>query len=347
MSIVVYTGKPGSGKTYRVVKELLEDSGRYYVFHNIDGLKESLIEGGRFIQSWRDVPDFFTKAKQEEVSNWAREKHGRSVLVIVDEAQMIFGDKNAELKGWLSWHRHLGQDIKLIAQHFKMIHQDYYNLADYEIRGKRGFVTSQMVYQWSVNGEVFKTDRIPVNKAVFAAYQSFVGGEVNKGRSKMLLYAAAGVVLAVGLGFYTITWGLSNTFTKGQPKGKKTQAAQVENRPSAGSDRAGSRPAPAPVDQFLEDMKLYSFAGIVGGRVMLQDVRTLAMVSLSDLTEYRLIESSGRGCLVHIPERGLLRLNVRGARYLAASKIQDGGRAPAPSDRARTHGVEQDGKNGT
>lgn len=113
MSIAVYTGKPGSGKTYRVVKELLEDEGRYYVFHNIDGLKESLIEGGRYIQNWTSIENFFTKEKQEEISSWARSEYNRSVLVIVDEAQTWFGDRSAKIKAWLTQHRKLGQDIML------------------------------------------------------------------------------------------------------------------------------------------------------------------------------------------------------------------------------------------
>ena len=146
----MYTGKPGSGKSYRVVYQLLRDSGRYYVFHNIAGLREAMIEDGQYIQRWDDIPQFFSKTKQEEICKWVKEKYNRSTLIVIDEAQCWFGERNAEYRAWLSWHRHLGQDIWLVCQHYKMLHSDYYNLADYECRGKRGIATGQFVYQYSV-----------------------------------------------------------------------------------------------------------------------------------------------------------------------------------------------------
>lgn len=334
MSIILYTGKPGAGKTYRVVHELLRDSGRYFVFHNIDGLRESMIEEGRYIQSWVDIPGFFTKAKQEEVCKWAREKYDRSVLVIVDEAQMIFGDRNAELKAWLSWHRHLGQDIKLICQHYKMILSDYYNLCDYEIRGKRGFMTSRLVYQWGVNGETFKTDRLPINKATFAAYRSFVGGEVNKGRSKMMLYAAGACALAVVMGVYVIGFGLPSVFAKagGEKRSSISQQRQVASPVAKTPKKSAGVP---PSDPFLDRLMSLSFAGVVGGRVLVQDCATLQIMPLSDVMEYKTVEVTGRSALVMTRDRGLMRLNVRSGRYAAAGKIRYEARATEPPAQAR------------
>lgn len=336
MSIIVYTGKPGAGKTYRVVKELLEEEGRYFVFHNIDGLKESMIEGGRYIQSWVGIDNFFTKAKQVSLCESVRSTHNRSVLVIIDEAQTWFADRNSEIKAWLSWHRHLGQDIKIICQHYRMLNQDFYNLADYEIRGKRGYITSRMVYQWGVNGETFKTDRISVNKAVFAAYTSFVGGEVNKGRSLILYYAVGAFVLAVCMGTYVIAWGLPGAFTKGQkPVHKSSEVAVAGSGPK--KSKVG-KPAPPPKDEFLEAAKKLSYAGIVGGRVLVQDVETLSIGPLSDHMQYQLVESDGRGCLVLTREKGLLRLNVRPSRYIAAAKVKSQARETQPPAGSRADG---------
>lgn len=333
MSIVLYTGKPGAGKTYRVVHELLRDSGRYFVFHNIDGLREAMIEEGRFIQSWVDIPDFFTRKKQEEVCKWARDEYDRSVLVIVDEAQMWFADRNGEIKAWLSWHRHLGQDVKLICQHYKMIQQDFYNLCDYEIRGKRGFITSKMVYQWGVNGEVFKTDRLAVNKAVFAAYRSFVGGEVNKGRSKILYYAGGACVLAVAMAVYVIGFGLPSVFAKASGPVKKKV---VGDTPSVAAKASGSmKKVDPPRDQVLDKLQRVSFAGVIGGRVLVQDLDSLSVYPLSDIMEYRLLECDSRSALIVHKEKGLVKIRVRGSRYLAAAKIKPEARATEPPAQAR------------
>lgn len=335
MSIVVYTGKPGSGKSYRVVHELLRDEGRYYVFHNIDGLKEVLIEDGRYIEDWRAIDGFLTKAKQESLSAAVRERYGRSMLVIVDEAQMVMADKNSEIKGWLSWHRHLGQDIKIICQHYKMISPDLYNLADYEIRGKRGFVTSQFVYQWCVNGEVFKTDRIKRSDATFAAYRSFVGQEVTKGRSKLLALAAGCCVVAMAMGIYTIGWGLPTTF--------QNEKKRVANNTSSRSPDGVMQKKKDIVKKetssevtLLQKLQSYSYAGCVGGDVLLQSTSDLSLTRLSEVANYRLLEANRNGARIMIPKMGIIWLGVKNSRYQVAEKLP--ARATVHPDLARAGG---------
>lgn len=320
MSIVVYTGKPGAGKSYRVVHELLRDEGRYYVFHNIDGLKEVLIEEGRYIEDWRTIDGFLTKSKQESLSCAVRERYGRSMLVIVDEAQMIMADKNSEIKAWLSWHRHLGQDVKIICQHYKMIASDLYNLADYEIRGKRGFVTNQFVYQWCVNGEVFKTDRLKKSKATFAAYKSFVGAEVTKGRSRLLALGIGGCVIAMAMGIYTIGWGLPTTFSNQEKKkGKVMAGKEVSER---GKKKEAENGREKTDDRRLVDvLAKYSYAGYVGGEVMVQDLNDLGIRPLSGMTSYQVIEVNGRRARVMIPKIGMMVIGTKGQRYQVGRKM--------------------------
>lgn len=332
MAIVVYTGKPGSGKTYRVVSELLADEGRYYVFHNIDGLKESLIESGKYIQSWTGIDGFFTKRKQEEISDWARKEYDRAVLVIIDECQVVLGDRNAEIKAWLSWHRHLGQDIKLICQHYKMIQGDYYNLADYEIRGKRGYITKQFVYQWTVNGEAFKTDRLKKSKAVFAAYRSFVGSEVNKGGSKILLFALGVAVFAIVSGVYVIGWGLPTAFEAAGGKKVSRPDARMVGKEKNGSVQVPVKPAKPP-DVVGDRLAWVSYAGIIGHRVTVQDIMSLSYYPLDDICSYKVLSADGRSATVFIKGKGIIELRVKTARYLAAAKHQ-GSAAPVPPDGA-------------
>ena len=113
--IELITGKPGSGKTYLAVMRLLEvPVGKYVIYTNIKGLKpEKFAEPSMVKTIPEEDASWFTKEKQVEWSEAVREKYGRPMLVVIDEAQMIFGEKNQGYKGWLSWHRHLGQDIWL------------------------------------------------------------------------------------------------------------------------------------------------------------------------------------------------------------------------------------------
>ena len=215
MSIVLYTGIPGSGKTYRVVSELAkpEIQNKYMIFHNIEGLKLS----GEYIKDWRTIDGFLSKAKQEEITSYAKEKTGRPCLVIIDEAQLLFDKRNADLKAWLSWHRHLGQDIWLICQHFMMIDKDYNNLIEFECRAKKGVVVPFFLYHYMVQGEVFRKERIGKKDHVFNLYQSFEMGSVKKKGSKIVHYAVGGFVVAIVLAVAFFGWGVKSVFGKSAP----------------------------------------------------------------------------------------------------------------------------------
>lgn len=176
--IEIITGKPGAGKTYLAVMRLLAlPLGKYCVYHNIEGLKSECFpepEMLRYIEP-DSIQRFVTRKVQDEYAAAVRDKYDRAMLVVIDEAQMLFGEKNEQRKAWLSWHRHLGQDVWLIAQHYKMIHSDYYHLAEYEIRALRSMLLNQMLYQYRVGGEAFKTMRKRKDPKVYAAYASFQG----------------------------------------------------------------------------------------------------------------------------------------------------------------------------
>lgn len=219
MSVILYTGIPGSGKTYRVMVELSKPAvtDKYMIFHNIDGLRL----GGEFIKDWREIPGFLNRAKQEDICKYTADSCSRAVLVIIDEAQMEFDKSKTELKSWLSWHRHLGQDVWLICQSNRMIHSDYYNLIEYEVRAKKSSVVPFFLYQYEVRGEKFKTERIGKKKEVFALYRSFDQSSAKKGVSKILYYAGGLVTISVILLIYFFGWGVKSTFAKVDEVGKK------------------------------------------------------------------------------------------------------------------------------
>lgn len=275
--IVLYTGRPGAGKTYRVVYNLLNlEPGKYFIFHNIDGLKQVLIEDGKYIQDWREVDQFFTDAKQKQICAKVAEDYKRSVLVIVDEAQNWFGERSAGLKKWLSWHRHNGQDIWLIAQHNKMIHSDYYHLVEYECRAKRGTITKQMLYQYSVGGETWKTDRVKTSQAVFAAYRSFDGIEVQKKRSPMLLYAGAGIVFTIVMSFITM-----QSLGAGIEKSSKATQPKVEKPLNVASAVKQKKGKEEKIEVPCDPLEKFGYAGVLNGEILMQDLEKGGIVPLS------------------------------------------------------------------
>lgn len=142
MAISVYTGRPGSGKSYEVVRNVILPAfkaGRRIVT-NIDGIDERAIErylepaGGdvetvlKFGSILKVNDDDITKQgffPTSETDNWAIVQPGD--LVVIDEAQNFYlqGEKvqKADFK-YFRYHRHyttekgVGSDIVLLCQRF-------------------------------------------------------------------------------------------------------------------------------------------------------------------------------------------------------------------------------------
>jgi len=296
--IILFTGRPGSGKTYRAVEALLSDkhTGKYFIFHNIDSLKESLIEDGTFIKNFTTIPDFLTFAKQQEISEWVKSQYSRSMLIIIDEAQDYFQKRTQDHQKWLSWHRHMGQDIWLITQNKERLDKDYIHLAEYECRAKRGIATKQFIYQFSVGGEVFKTDRIPIKRSVFAAYKSFQVAEQERKRIPLFYYAAALLVVALSSVVYLIAYGIPGTFGKDDVAHASIDKNRMNKLPKklpVGKNKSSSSTKiepPKPTGKFHD----YSYAGVVGGRVLLQNTNDGRIVPLEEVQEnYVLLKADG------------------------------------------------------
>lgn len=257
MGITLFTGLPGSGKTYKVVHELAkkQTQEKYMIFHNVDGLKLE----GEFVKDWRSIPGFLGKAKQQEICDYEKERSGRPVLVVIDEAQNDFDKSKPELKSWLSWHRHLGQDIWLICQHNTMIHRDYYNLCDFEVRGKKGLALNQFLYQYEVRGEKFKTERIPKKIEIFQMYRSFEGASAPKKGFKVVHYAMVVMVVAIVGAVYFLVWGVPGVFGANDKKAIPTKV-------SSGSSTLPRKMEKGKVGPSIED---WSCCGLMGKVVML------------------------------------------------------------------------------
>jgi len=329
--IALFTGKPGSGKSYKVVEKLLGiEKGKYYVFHNIDGLKETLIEDGHYIKQWPAIPNFLSYTVQEELQQEVREKYNRNMLVIIDEAKVHgFGEKNKEKASWLAYHRHWGQEIWLIAQTAKMLHMDYTELAEYECRAKRVGIMGMHVYQYSQGGEVYSTERSKAKKAIFMAYRSFEGEKGKEHTNRVLAIAGVLIILLVGMLYYFFKVGVPGLFG-----GAPVQAAtrdHVKAAPLQAMRQNVSKLIPkevkaSPVKRELPCEVGYSYVGVLGDRVLLQDMQTDQIMSLTLLhPEATEIVAWSNGC--KLKEKGKL------YRYSTQRRAAEGG--PGHPEEAR------------
>lgn len=300
MSITLITGIPGGGKSYWAAYQILRGkvAEKYKVYHNIVGLDASMLGPDASIQDWtklvseQDPGDFFTRSEQTALCETVKEKEGRPVLMIIDEAGAIFNKENDEWFRWLSWHRHLGQDVWIIVQHSTMIARAYRNLAELEIRGVKSHLIDHFVYSHRVARSEYKVSRLPKDQAVFKFYRSFDQGGAKGKKSKMLLMATVGAVAASVAFVYLLLAHVPDMYAITKPGPKETVSSVVDGK---------QKPKNAGRDQNQEKSNL-SFAGLLGGRVLVQGPEGLGDLALI-VGAYRLVASDNRSATVITTDR--------------------------------------------
>lgn len=151
MSITLFSGTPGSGKSLCVSKEIL---------HNIRVLKRDVIclnmslnvdylrRDGKGDAKLMCCPDYSMIVTPSALYDYAMKYHvvgkEHQTLVVFDEVQMLISTTKVKamknqypdyLKNWMdffSQHRHLGYEVYLITQYDRMIHPDIRFLIEYE-----------------------------------------------------------------------------------------------------------------------------------------------------------------------------------------------------------------------
>lgn len=138
--IYLYTGTPGSGKSYHAVQDIIHKlkgkQGFNRVIANFNIIcnpRESFF----YIDNSEITVDYFV--------NFSRENHKSNIesqsLVVIDEAQIIFNSRSwnqgqgcrLDWIQFFSQHRKLGYNIILIAQFDRMIDRQIRCLVEYEV----------------------------------------------------------------------------------------------------------------------------------------------------------------------------------------------------------------------
>lgn len=218
--ITLYSGIPGSGKTYKMVAELSRQKDKYYVVHNIDGLQEGYLGdyGINFLKYCEDqkidIVDFFSKEYQIEFTKAVLEKYNRPVLAIIDEAHEWFSVNSKNLKMWLSYHRHLNQDIWLVAHRSTNIHAMYRSFIEVEYRAKSGSflnIPYYFFYNRILGGQQSGYVKERKSQKIFEIYKSQLIGKVEKkSKPKVMIFLIAAAVLGMALFFFIPQFILSD-----------------------------------------------------------------------------------------------------------------------------------------
>lgn len=140
--IYLFSGTPGSGKSLHVAEKLYywNRQGRPCICNfeiALDKIPGSRQKDFHFVSN-RDLnPDDLIAFAQEYHQKIGRIRES-SILLVVDECQLVFNARDWNMRGrdrWLEFftlHRHWGYDIILIAQFDRMIDRQIRSLIEYE-----------------------------------------------------------------------------------------------------------------------------------------------------------------------------------------------------------------------
>lgn len=140
MTIYLYSGTPGSGKSYHATRDIYEKIVykknpvicNYDLSHDMKGYDELY-----HYKSNQDLdPDWLVEFSQE----WFKTHRFREneILLVVDECQLLFNSRewnNPKRMDWLqffSQHRHYGYKVIFVAQSDKMVDRQFRALFEYE-----------------------------------------------------------------------------------------------------------------------------------------------------------------------------------------------------------------------
>ena len=141
MMIVLYSGTPGSGKSLDCARTIYNwlRLGKTVLCNfqvNVDNIKLRGKKDIRYIPNHELEPDSLVAIAREHFEG--RRVKEDSILLIIDEAQLLFNSRDWTMKGRERWtwffttHRHFGYFILLCAQFDRMLDRQIRGLIEYE-----------------------------------------------------------------------------------------------------------------------------------------------------------------------------------------------------------------------
>lgn len=223
--IYIITGQPGAGKTYLMVHFTLQlyynynkdlqlyeyknnpdNDQPYTVISNIEGFQLPHIDLDTAIkESKLPITKFFTRNYQDKIS-----KKYPNLIYIIDECQRYFDQKmnDTECLYYFESHRHIANDIYLLAQSYKRIN---WNIRGLEYKRYHAItrlisVVGEFKYNVISEEESIETKVVMLNKDIFKLYKSSERKELKKSTNpyyKYFIIAGIALIICVYLAYKT------------------------------------------------------------------------------------------------------------------------------------------------
>lgn len=225
--IEIYTGVPGSGKTYRAVSYIYDiflnkkskDFGKFtrfytnineFAFDEFDSMVAYDLNWELLFEKLTQLHKLYmSKVDDSELLELADSLYISNSFFVIDEAHNFFEKKNTVLTWWLSYHRHLHQNIILITQNLSLIETKYKSFSEFfykAIPSSLRVFGSTLKYEQYIGSRMFKTQRsekfsLKFNPDIYALYSSGANTQGKKVIYKYIGFAVVGLSLLVTMGF--------------------------------------------------------------------------------------------------------------------------------------------------
>ena len=143
MTIELYSGVPGSGKSYHATRTIYE-SLRYKKKPVICNYDLNGIQDGwdfHYLDNWDMKPSVLQEFAERYWSEHEFSENG--IVLVIDECQLVFNSREWQNKNRMEWlrffsqHRHYGYKVIFIAQFDRMVDRQIRALIEYEYVHRR------------------------------------------------------------------------------------------------------------------------------------------------------------------------------------------------------------------
>lgn len=144
MSIMLYSGTPGSYKSYHATSDVIR-----WLKIGKNVIANFCINPTNYFKNKKVKGNFYFKTNEQitvnYLVNFAKEHHQQGklraqTLVVIDEASIMFNARQFDRKDRMDWinffanHRHMNYDIILIAQNDRMLDRQIRGLLEYDMK---------------------------------------------------------------------------------------------------------------------------------------------------------------------------------------------------------------------
>jgi zona occludens toxin len=277
------TGLPGSGKSYKGVFKLysnfakdnkiekgflkLDSKTIDKAYTNINELNLSLFDNV-YSFNWDMLYDKIKQTYElsqqsdttdKELIALCKELNFDNAYFLIDECHNYFDRQDKVLIWWLSYHRHLYQDITLITQNLGLVNSKYKAFSEFFYKAypaSKKIFKHNMKYAWFTDSRMTAKSKagditVPVNKHVFASYHSGANTKSKNVALKFIIIAVVAILVVVMIFQY-----LASKYSHNEPN-KQTATPQQYKQTS--SNNQPKKPSANISDISKTNVTIYSF----------------------------------------------------------------------------------------